>query len=252
MGTTHITVLLQSAAAAIAAGRLIHLGLARRFPALLAWLLLVAAGNLLSIFPPYQSALYFWFYFVGVPLECAAAIFAVRELFALVFIDYPGIRSVGRWAIYAGIAIATSASILIANIFPRSSPHGSHHLFYFEVAQRSVVFSLAVAILTILFVLSTYPLHLSRNTYVCSTLFSLCFLTDAVRLLIDSLKPLLIDNYIDWAEAVILAGCLVTWGLLLQPASAARPPDPNLPTGHEEYLLEQLASLNQILGRVAR
>lgn len=251
MDTNQAVELLQSAAAAMAAARLIYFKLPGRFPALFAWLLLIAAGNFISAVISSRSAIYFWFYFSVITLVCIADVVAVRELFALIFIDYPGIRSIGRWGMYTGIILATAASILISRIFPRNSMHGSRHLFDLEVAQRSIIFTLAIVIITILFCISKYPLHLTRNTYISSALFSIFFLSDAARLLIDSLAPYLLDNYVDWTTSVVLAACLATWAALLRPAPAMAVPDP-VPSPYEEHLLEQLASLNQILGRVAR
>ncbi len=240
----------QAAAAAALVARLATLRLTGSFPALLTWLVsLGITESLASIFAQ-DSGLYFWLYLASVPLMSVLGILAVRELLALVFRDYPGIRSVGRTAAYAAAVSAGAISLLAAFLIPRSESGGSRHLFYAEVLQRSVVFTLALVILTVLFFLSFYPLRLSRNTILSANVFSVMFLSDAVRLLIDSLQTGLNNRVVDWTQAAIMVVCLTTWVVLLGPDS--EPARGNFSGTNEDHLLRQLDSLNQVLTRVAR
>jgi hypothetical protein len=243
---------IQSAASGAAIWRLMNLKLATRFKALFAWLCVLGATDLAAALLSRFQGAYFWLYIVYVTLTCGFGVFAVGELFTLVFIDYPGIRSVGRWSMYAGTALATIASILIAAYFRRTSTEGSVHLFYLEVGQRSVVFSLAVVIVTILFFLSRFPLNLGWNTYVASGFFSLLFLSDAIRLLVDSLQSQLHNDVVDWVEAAFIVICLLAWAGLLRPYSPSPLSPAAPPSAHDEHLLAQLAAINQMLGRTAR
>lgn len=252
MDPRQITAIMQSAAAATTAGRLIWLGLAGRFRALLTYLVFLAVASLgLGLAPPASHA-YFWMYVFDVPLYCLCSILAVRELLALVFDDYPGIRTGGRWAMYSGLAVATAGSLLIAGGFRHSTTgHFSRNLLRVEIAQRSIVFSLAVLIATILFFLSRYPLHLRRNTYVSSAFFSALFLAETLQLLVDSLEPGLASIYLDTAENAFAAGCLGIWALLLKHEQPHAPPIAHTPTQHENELLAQLETLNHLLARTA-
>ncbi len=239
--------LTQSVAALTAAWRLVGLNLAKRYLGLSAWLVVLAVGNLVAAVLSRFASLYFWFYIIYVPLNLAFSIWAVREIFALVFADYPGIRSVGRWSMYAGIVFATTASILVARFFRRASTEGSRHLLYLEVSQRSVVFSLVIVIATILFILSKYPLHLGRNNYVSCGFFGVLFLSDAARLLVDSLQSDLHSDAVDLIEGVFIVVCLLGWALLLQPYAPPLRAAPPAGTEEEKHLLGQLASFNQLL-----
>ena len=200
------------------------------------------------------SKLYFWGYLVLEPLECGFSIVAVRELLTLTLNNYPGIRTVGRWVMYAGVALAVGISLLLTGFFwtNRAMVRGDAHLYYVEVSQRSVVFSLAFVIVTILLFLSKYPLHLSRNTLVSSSFFSVMYLSEAGRLFVDSLAPQLHIYYVDWAENVFVAICLVGWAAMLKPEPRTAPAQIRFSSPNEEHLLQQLNSLNQLMTRAAR
>src|SRR5579884_3114382 len=100
------TALVEAAAALIAIARLLSLQLAGIFPALLSFLSVIAVSATTRSFLSPASRSYFWLYTAETPVYCILAILAARELFAVVFRKYPGIRSAGRMAIYwcAGFA----------------------------------------------------------------------------------------------------------------------------------------------------
>jgi len=247
------TELLQVAGATVAVVRLIYLNLAKRFPALLAYLVFLAAIDLVLGLLDERSALYFWCYIGLEPLECVLGIFAVRELLALTFNDYPGIRTVGRWVMYAGLALALCISLLMTGLLWSGETRGrSIHLFYFEVSKRSIVFTLAFVIVTILLFLSKYPLHLSRNTLVSSVFFSVLFLSEAARLLVDSLAPQLHIHAVDWTESAFAFVCLLGWAAFLKPEPPKVPAQVRFSRPEEDHLLNQLNSLNQFMTRAAR
>jgi hypothetical protein len=248
-----VTELVQAIAATAAVARLLYLDLGKRFPALVAYLIFIAVSYFCyGIFNP-RSKAYFWIYISFIPLECIFSIFAVRELLMLTFDNYPGIRTIGRWTMYAGLGVSVALSLVLTRALWAVGANGRQKwgLFYFEVAQRSIVFSLAVVIIAIIFVLSKYPLHLGRNTYVSCAFFSALFLSEAARLFIDALTQGLYNHVADWTEDFVIAFCLVGWAALLKPHTAAVArvafSDPQ-----EDRLLQQLHSLNQLMSRAAR
>src|SRR5579862_2021026 len=129
---------LQGTAAATALARLTYLKLARRFPALVAYLSLLVLSHFVAGGLSRRSTPYFWFYIALIPIECTLGIFAVRELIALIFTNYPGIRTVGRWALYAGMAVSVAASALLTKLFSYTGPQPRLKLglLYFEMAKR--------------------------------------------------------------------------------------------------------------------
>lgn len=245
--------LLQTVAAAATVARLIYLNLAKQFPALVAYLVFLAAIDLgLGLLDP-RTVFYFGTYVVLESLKWIFSIVAIRELFALTFHRYPGIRSVGRWAMYCGVALALGISLVVTRFFWSGGVRGrSAPLFYFEVSQRSVVFTLALVIVTILLSLSKYPLHLSGNTLVSCIFFSVLFLSEALRLVVDSIAPRLFSPHTDWTQAGFVAICLLGWAAMLKRETAAVQPRITLSTPREDYLLQQLTALNQMMTRSAR
>jgi hypothetical protein len=243
----------QAAAAFAALARLAYFHLTRQFRALACYLGLLSLSHVLAGGLSRQSVTYFWYYFALTPLESVAGIFAVRELIALIFADYPGIRTVGRWALYAGVLLSVGVSLALTNWFSYAGPEPriKWGLFYMEAAERSITFSLAVAIVAILFALSKYPLNLGRNTYLSCAFFSAIFLTDAARLLIDSSQRLLFYELAESVSAISISLCLFAWGFLLR-AQTAPAPRIAFPTAHEDRLLHQLESLNSLMIRTAR
>jgi hypothetical protein len=243
----------QSAAALIGLTRLTYVKQTKQFRAIAWYLGVLCVYNLLAGGLSPRSITYFWFYVAMTPLESAAGIFAIRELIALIFSNYPGIRTVGRWALYAGIGLSFGTSLALTRFFSYSGPQprSKWALYYVETAQRSIIFSLAIAMLAILFVLSKYPLNLGRNTYLSGAFFSAIFLIQAAELLVDSSKRLLFSELAETAAAISISACLVTWGLLLRVQTAAAPRIA-VSTAHEDRLLHQLESLNTLMTRAAR
>jgi len=243
----------QSAAALIALARLTYLNLTKQFRALAWYLSLLVVSHLLFGALSRQWVGYFWYYVALNPLESAAGIFAVRELIALIFANYPGIRTVGRWALYAAILVSVGTSIALTGLFSYSGsqPRSKWGLYYIGMEQRSINLTLVIAILAILFVISKYPLNLGRNTYLSCAFFSAMFLIEAGQLLVDGSKRLVFSELAENVAAISTSACLFVWGFLLR-AQAAPAPRTAVPTAHEDRLLQQLEALNSLMIRTAR
>jgi hypothetical protein len=243
--------LFQASAAAIAATRLIYLGLSGRQPALLTFLILDSVSLLTLGTLNQKSHAYFYMYVVFDALHWVVSIFVVREIFELVLERYPGIKTTARWAMYGALVVALLSSVLITFVFWGSGPQTRGNMFYVLVADRSIVFTLSFIVISILLVLSRYPLDLNRNTYVSSIFFSIFFLSDALVTLIDSLETQLYSSLIDTLQVGFAALCFAGWAIVLQPArEAATVVKFQSPEDHE--LLQQLESLNRLLSRVGR
>ena len=244
--------LLQAAAASVTAGRLFSLGLAKRQSALFVYLVEIAVvafalGNL-----PAASAAYFWLYIAYVAVNWVVSIYVVREMFALALDGYPGIRTAGRWSMYGATAISVTASLAITTMFWNGGAHGRSNLFYVQVVNRSVVFTLAVIVAAILVFLARYPLNLHRNTYVSTSFFSAVFLSEAAVMLVDSLNQHLYSAQVDRMQTIFVAACFIGWAVMLRPQTVMAPARVRVENAAEKELLQQLESFNSLLARAGR
>ena len=243
---------LEAVAAGVAAARLIRLHLARRQPALLAFLLSTAVVFLALASFPQASVVYFWLYVAAVPINWVVSVYVVREMCALVLDDYPGIRTAARWVMYVATGVAILSSLAMSVAFWNGGRHGESGLFYIEIVNRSVVFTLAVIVASILVFLSRYPLGLHRNTYVSTSFFSAVFLSEAAEMLVDSLSPHLHSAWVDETQLLFAAVCFAGWALMLRPETAGAPAIVSYENPADQELLQQLESFNALLARVGR
>jgi hypothetical protein len=179
----------EAAAAAITAALLFSRGLAKRQPALLAFSIITATGVIaFSVFPLYSSS-YFWTCLISRGISDVIAIAAIRELFSTILAGYPGIQTAARWVLNGALAVSAIASLNV--IIPVwGGARDSSHLFYVIELHRSIVFSLAVMIISLLLLLSHYPLRLQKSTYTLSYLFGAIVLADAAGALIATMSHL--------------------------------------------------------------
>jgi hypothetical protein len=176
----------------------------------------------------------------------------VREIFALIFKDYPGLQTAGRWSFYGALAISVAVSVVLAGTFHPTSAPTAPQLVYMLQLDRWIGLTLTVTISILMLFLSRYPLHLDRNTYVASGFFSAMFLALGAVKLIDSISKHLYSDYADRAEVTFAAVCFAGWGLMLRPAEKPAPAPAAVNKPREAELLQQLDSLNQILSRSSR
>ena len=239
----------EAAAATFVIARLLHFRMCSRFPAFISYLVVIALrAAALSVLIG-SSAAYLWIYMLATPLICCAAALSVREMFALTFHDYPGLRTAGRWALYSAVTLSLGTCV---SVFRAPWPHESANtrLLFYELAfERSITFSLAVIIVILMVFLSRYPLRLDHNTYVASGFFSAMFLAQGVVRLVDSLSPRLYAFYADYPEVGFTALCFFGCGMMLRAAGTQTPARVAINKPRETELLLQLESMNSILSR---
>jgi hypothetical protein len=239
----------QAAAAAFAAARLLHFRLRRRYPLLFSWLLASALSSAIFSALDIRAALFYTAYMVWQPISWIVAALAVREMFALIFRDYPGLQTVGRWALYGALGLSVGTAILLSVAFPRPGSLHSRTLRWELVLDRSVEVSLAIVVVFLMAVLSRYPLRLEWNTYVSSGFFSALFLASGTVKLIDSVSPHLHSRLVDHVDVAFEALCLVGWGVLLRAGDLPKEPRPPANKAREAELLQQLKTLNDLMSR---
>jgi hypothetical protein len=177
----------------------------------------------------------------------------VVELCRLVLTGHRGIYSLLRWAMFASVIIAVGISIL--SLLPKIQPRmnlDTRVLGFWFATQRGLDFALAIFLLLILFVLSRYPMRLSRNVLLHAALYTIFFfegaLTTFLRVLAVSGPQLRVINL--WM-AGLSALCIFAWVFLLSPRGERTPSLPPISPRHEQHALRQLEALNATLLKVA-
>jgi len=153
---------------------------------------------------------------------------------------------------YGAVSISALIAILATVFSGDGGLRGRSNLYYVMIADRSIVFTLAVVVAAIVLFLSRYPLHLQRNTYVSCGFFSAVFLSMAATLAIDAYAPHLFFRNVDIIQLLFSAGCFAGWAVMLRPSPAGEVMRVSFAAPHEHELLKQLDSLNNLLARSGR
>lgn len=246
-----LLMVLHAVAAALAAARMLQLGLAKRQTAVLCFLLVTATSNAVLASTSLVSKTYFWSYLTIQPLTILVEGCVVRELFALTMSSWPGIRAAAVRMLYGAITASISASLLLTAVFWGGGAHGRSNLFYILLIERAAQFGLAAVVISLLLFLSHYPLQLPRNIYVSSYFFGLVFLVEAADSLIATISPHLFSAQADVAALIVMCVLLTGWAAMLRGHDPVRN-QVRFEYSADRELLLQLESLNRTLSGVGR
>jgi hypothetical protein len=188
------------------------------------------------------------------PLFWLAYILVVLELYSLVLRDYPGIASLGRWVLIAGLVVSVGLSGLSLKIDLSNAGELYRLILYTTSIERGVMTSLAIFLLVIALFLMWFPVPLSRNVMMHSMVCALYFLGSTMGLLVRNVTGHGVTMAVNVAMSALDLTCLVLWAVLLTRAGEAstRLIRNNWRPEQQERLLEQLSSVNAVLLRAAR
>lgn len=239
--------------AVLLSGRLYLSGLHRRYRAFFLFLIFFTLQSVVYALLGPRSGAYQKVWVLSEPIEWFLYVWMVWELYALVLHDYRGLYAVGRWSLIVAVSagfLASGFTLIIPSHFTRQG----HLMTYYYVAERAVYFSLAVFLVTILFLLTRYPITLNRNAIVHSVVFTVYFLSNTIVFLLISTRGQQALQIANYAIQAVNVGALATWLALLNPAGEQRPQRlrPAWMPGQEDKLVSQLNTLNLALSRVAR
>jgi hypothetical protein len=191
-------------------------------------------------------------YEVSNVVEWFAGTWCVVHLLDKVFENYPGIRTLGRWATWGATTIAVATTLTVARVFWSGAIGGKPTLFYFEVVDRSVLLSLALVVILTLAFLSRYPMELQMNSWVSVTGFSAVILSLAGARLADSMAQYLTSMRIDIAQLVFEMCVYFVWAAALRREEAHAPSRVIFHRDGEAELVAQLEAMNGILRGAGR
>ena len=224
-------------------------GLHRRYRILFAYLICRVPYIGCSLFLDVNSSFYQKFFIVTELLFWPFYILLVLELYRLVLEQYKGVYTLGRWAMYSATAVSVTISLL--SLLPRitpAMPQRSRIIGYIYATERGIDFSLAIFILLILFLLSRFPVPLSRNVAVHAVVYSIFFLSNTLGLLLHSAFGLQLKNEVNMFLMGTSSACVVAWLVLLNAkGEEVRVTTLRFGRADQERILLQLNALNDTL-----
>ena len=243
----------------LTAAKLYRSGLYLRYRVFFAYFLFRVPVGVYSLVVDVRSPLYFYCWVFTEPLVWLFYIGVVLELCRLVLERHKGLYTLGKWAMYVGMAISVTLSVLSvlakfqAAPLQRSRSLHSSIIGYYRTTDRGVTFCLAVFVLLMLLFLSRYPVRLSRNVVLHTTLFTVFFLSNTLSDILASVFGLHLFTAIDTGLSCVSALCILAWLAFLTPNGEGVSVNiPHLAPENEQRILYHLDSLNSALLKVAR
>jgi hypothetical protein len=238
--------------AALLCFRLFQTGLWRRYPVFFWYFIFRVPDSTWPLLMDTSSTPYQHVWMLTEPITWIFHILVVIELYRLVLEGHKGIYTLGRWAMYAALAIAIPVSILSLTLhFTSRTPERTKYMGYEFATARGIDFCLALFLLLILFFLSRYPMKLSRNVVVHAALYTILFFTDAFAVFLRTFRIVATPT----ASNVLIGfscACTVAWLILLSPKGEEVQANlPSISPQRERNALRQLESLNATLLKVS-
>jgi hypothetical protein len=240
--------------AACVAGKLYSTGLYSRYRAFFWYMLFRVFEGVWPVFVNMRSNLYAYIWTFTEPVSLILYVLVVLELCRLVLEKHRGLYTLGRWAVYLGMAISVGLSIL--SLLPRikpNMPQSSKYLGYIFAVDRGVTLCLAIFLVLMLFLLSRYPVSLSRNVILHAAVYTIFFLCNALDMIL--LKVLGFPHYpaLETGRMIVSCLCLLCWLRFLSPkGEETRVQIPHFRPEHEERLLYQLDAINTTMLKISR
>jgi hypothetical protein len=237
---------------AVFAGKLLFSGLYKRYPVLFLYVLFRILNSIWPVLIDQRSLRYLTFWKVTTVLALILYVFLVVELYRLVLEKYRGLQTVGRWAMYASVVIATAISIGGLLMQPGTALKGKMFKL-FVAAESGVDVALAVFIILLLAILSRYPIQLSRNVRLHAIIYSAFFLLNAACLQLFRFFGLPVADLMSLVISGAGIGSVLAWLFLLNPAGEkVAAPKNKVDSAQQDRLIRQLEFMNATMLRVSR
>ncbi len=238
---------------ALTVAKLYKTGLRRRYPVFFWYFAFWSVNAVWPFFLSVKSGLYFWLWAFTEPVNWVFYILVVRELCGLVLEKYQGLYTLGRWAIYGGIAVSVVLSTISLLPRVRSATSQWRTTRYLLAADRGVTLGLAVFLLLMMFLLKGYPVRLNRNVLLHATLYATFFVSNTLDSVLANVLGHQLYVILDVFLMTVSAVCVLTWLFWLNPAGEdVQVPVPAFTRHHEERILYHLGALNDTVLKISR
>jgi len=236
----------------LTAAKLLRTGLYHRYRIFFCYFIFRVLNGIWPLCLNVRSEAYLRLWVISEPLIWMFYVAVVLELYKLVLARHRGLYTLGRWALYFGMTLSVSLSI--SSLFLHIKPaQRSRILSYFIPADRGVTLCLAIFLLLMLFLLSRYPVPLSRNVVLHATLYTVFFLSNTLGVILSTVFGVALYDSISIGLMVVSCACVYSWLFFLSPkGEEVRMNIIRFGPGHEARLLLQLDALNSTLLRVSR
>jgi hypothetical protein len=197
---------------------------------------------------------YAWTWVCSEPLMWLSYILVVSDLYSLVLQNYKGLQTVGRWILFLVVPIAILISL--ASVLPslKNPATDIPVVYYFDLVNRGIMFSLVIFILLILFFLSWYPITLSRNVVIHCVILTIFLISASMGYFVRNVEGGAARHGVNLAHLVITVVCWSGWLFLLTPQGGATKVmlRREWTADEEKRLVDQLTAINSSLLRAAR
>ena len=238
----------------VLAFRLHKTGLSRPYRLFYGYICFRIANSIWPFFFKVTSDVYEYLWVITTPIVWIFYILVVWELYGLILTRYKGIATLVRWAMYVGLMISVTVSILsLLPKFTPSTPQISRALGIVVATERGVTLCLALLLILMLLFLTRYPVPLGRNVLIHATLYTLFFLGNSMTSLLRSVFGIRLYTAFDSALMGLVAACIFGWLFLLTPkGEQVRVHVTNYDAEHELRLLSRLEALNGTMLKVGQ
>jgi hypothetical protein len=234
--------------------RLYSVGLYHKYRVFFAYLIFVSLRSPILLLLGRKSPLYAKVWMVTEPVLWLFYILLVLELYSLVLANHKGLYTIGRWTLHLAVGI----SLLVSSVIYIPASGGRYAssvlLSYMLQAERGMFLSLILFLVLIVFLLSRYPISLSRNVIIHSIVYSVFFLTNTLGFLLLSVLGRDIVGRFNLGVTIGSTACVAIWLLFLTERGEQVEMTTQEVWGHgdEAHLVAQLNNLNTALLRATR
>jgi len=233
---------------ALLVARLVQCGLARRYPLFTFWLSIAVLRGVIILSVPFEPRTYARFYEASEILNWCLLAAALLEVYRVAFARLRSIHTTGRHLV-SGVLLAAPAAALILFFWQRS--HSRFETFF--LLGTGIHAGLGVGVLLIAVLLTWFPVPVSRNAAIHTTIFSVYFLSKAAAFLSQALLDSKPSRGLSIAIMVLGGSCIAAWTALLRPVGEAvvLREQPTWSAAEEDRLLQEVNSLLTLASRAS-
>lgn len=201
-----------------------------------------------------KALVYYYFWVATEPITWIFHTVVVLELYRLVLEKHKGLYTVGRWAMFVGMA--TSIILSLVSLIPRMSralAEQSRTMFWYLYMERGVMLGLAIFLLFMMGFLVLYTVPISRNVRVHARIYSVFFFSNFLTFLLQSLFGLHVFSWTNAIAGAISTACVFAWLFLLSPkGEEVKTSHAIVSPDQERRILMQLDALNATLLKITQ